>query len=273
MQRAIELEASEPQWHNNLGWLLLQSGRGGEALAHFERALELDGSHQQATWNRWVALRATGQRAEAERLSTREIETRLADAEETLRGRPTDVEALFERTNALWRLGRLDMAVRAARDASGSCSDKRLYQQLAKLESAVGEQAKAVAAADAAVKLTPQDTGALVQLAESSALAGLERAARSAAAEALARNDADPRAWYAAAWAAYAAGDLDDVETGATRVLTRTPLDCCTHALRGLARHARGDLAGAQTDLAAAHVYEPMCLIADRLEAAFQSSV
>jgi tetratricopeptide (TPR) repeat protein len=272
LQRAVDLDETDAQAHNNLGWVRLQSGQPREALALFERALELDDAHRQANGNRRIALRALGRSDDADRLTTLAMETRLAGTEATLRDQPDDVDALVDRTSALWKLGRLEDALAAAQDASGVRPDKRVFEQLAMLEGAVGEPVRAVAAARAAVELTPKDTGALVQLAEAAALAGLESDSRSAAAETLARNEADPRAWYARAWASFAAGDFEAVEAGTTRVLTHTPLDCCTHALRGLALHASGETAGARAALSAAQVYEPLCLIAARLETALEAT-
>jgi tetratricopeptide (TPR) repeat protein len=268
MQRAVELEPAEALWHNNLGWIVLKAHRPDEALSHFERALELDGSNRAAAGNRAIALRALGRRADADRLRQATLTTYLADAEQVLRERSDDVDAVVERVRALWRLERSEDALAAARLASATHSDKRLWELLAMLEAELGDPVRAVEAATRAAQLFPEEMSSLVQLVETAAFAGQTGLASERARDALARNDADPRAWYAAAAAAYARGDLDAAVAQTSRLRAENWLDCCTNALHGLVCHRRGERLHAQQAVEQARVFEPACLMARRLEAA-----
>jgi tetratricopeptide (TPR) repeat protein len=64
-QTALDLDATDPQIHSGLGNVLLTQGQASAALAHYDRALELDGAYADARYNRALALDSLGRRDEA----------------------------------------------------------------------------------------------------------------------------------------------------------------------------------------------------------------
>jgi zinc protease len=265
LRRAVGLDPWNATWRNNLGWVVLLTGNATDALLQFERALELDETNSYAQFNRIRALRALGRLEEADRLGTDLHESRLSAAVATLEQNPASEEAHHKRVDALWRLGRLDEALAAARESSQSCRHVGLLRLLAALEGEIGDPSRGVEAALLGRRVAPEDVGSIMTHAAAAARAGELIAARAAADEATARNDADPRAWYAASVVARADGDAEQAEAQVRRVLTREPLDCCTHALLGLVLIDR-DPRAAAVELEIARTSEPMCLVARQLE-------
>jgi predicted TPR repeat methyltransferase len=66
IERSLELEPDQPDWHSNLGIVLQERLRLDEAIAAYERAIALDPGHANARNNLGVVLRATGRVEEAE---------------------------------------------------------------------------------------------------------------------------------------------------------------------------------------------------------------
>ena len=71
MRQARESRPIDPRIRNDLGYLLLLAGESQQAAEEFRTALELDPSHQQAAANLVLALRLSGQAAQAERTARR----------------------------------------------------------------------------------------------------------------------------------------------------------------------------------------------------------
>jgi len=80
--RALALEAEHPGAHVNLGRLLQEQGRPGEAVPHYQRALAVDPAHPTAAFNLAVALEDLGDAAGAVAAYQRALvaDPRLADA-------------------------------------------------------------------------------------------------------------------------------------------------------------------------------------------------
>ena len=76
----IERAAPTADRENDRGVLLLARGDAPEALASFDRALELDGGHAAARFNRALALEALGRKAEARTAWERYLEVAAGDA-------------------------------------------------------------------------------------------------------------------------------------------------------------------------------------------------
>lgn len=59
-ERALELDATNPDILYNLGVVFLEQGRPGDALTYFNKALELDPDHEQALMNSAILIQESG---------------------------------------------------------------------------------------------------------------------------------------------------------------------------------------------------------------------
>ncbi len=64
-RKAIDLDSALPDAHTTLGVILSSSGRKGEAIESWKRAVALDGTQFNALYNLWSELAAAGRRNEA----------------------------------------------------------------------------------------------------------------------------------------------------------------------------------------------------------------
>jgi len=64
-QKALQINPNDAEAYNNLGFALLQKGREEEAMARFQKALELNPNYAEAHNNYGIALYQKGQLAEA----------------------------------------------------------------------------------------------------------------------------------------------------------------------------------------------------------------
>ena len=99
-QRALQLQPDEAEVENNLGLALAGAARLPEAIAHERRALELNPDFPEASNNLGLALARTGQRDAA-----------LAEFDRALRARPDFPEAHRNRGLVLAQAGRMAEAV------------------------------------------------------------------------------------------------------------------------------------------------------------------
>jgi tetratricopeptide (TPR) repeat protein len=119
-REVLEISPDDATAHNNLGTLLLLTGRPGEAAAHLQRAkeirldetlaelrkaLEFDPGKAQAHYNLGVALRAKGETGEA-----------IKQWQEALQVDPGNVEAHVSLGNALYARGNFAEALAHWRD-------------------------------------------------------------------------------------------------------------------------------------------------------------
>ncbi len=105
-QKDVELEPDNELAQNNLGMLLLRQGRLSEAIVHFRKALEAHPDFIPAHNNLGVVLLQTGQEREA-----------FAQFQAVLDRHPDEVSTHYNFANALLERGRLDEAIVQLQDA------------------------------------------------------------------------------------------------------------------------------------------------------------
>jgi tetratricopeptide (TPR) repeat protein len=150
---ALQLKPDYSQAHNNLGSLLLQGGQTDQAVEHLMRALSIDPGNAQARYNAGVALGRQGRTADAighlrKALQSNtdspavlsELAWRLAIAREDALRDPAQAIRYAERAVELTR-----------REAPAP------LDVLAAAYASAGDFARAVDAAQAALKLAPQN--------------------------------------------------------------------------------------------------------------------
>ena len=59
-EQALAHESNNPDLYYNLGVVHLEQGKAQQALAHFDRALELDQDHIQALMNSAILIQESG---------------------------------------------------------------------------------------------------------------------------------------------------------------------------------------------------------------------
>ena len=64
--QSLALSPNQADWHSNLGIVLQSTGRLGDAIVEYERAIAIDPDHANAHSNLGVLLRAAGRPEEAE---------------------------------------------------------------------------------------------------------------------------------------------------------------------------------------------------------------
>ena len=99
-QDAVAKRPSNPRAHDNLGIILARLGRTSEAIAHYERSLQLDPNVAEAHYNLANALWQTGNREKA-----------IGQYHEALRLQPADIKALTKLGNVLQQMGRTQDAI------------------------------------------------------------------------------------------------------------------------------------------------------------------
>jgi Flp pilus assembly protein TadD len=99
-QKALEINPGSAQAHNNLGDMLLQKGRADEAIAHFQKALQINPGNARAYNNLGSALSRMGRVDEA-----------IAHLQKAVQINPGFAEAHNNLAIALSRKGRVDEAI------------------------------------------------------------------------------------------------------------------------------------------------------------------
>jgi tetratricopeptide (TPR) repeat protein len=150
---ALQLNPDYPQAHNNLGGILLQGGHPEEAIAHFKKALAIDPSNAQAHYNAGVAMGRQGRTAEGVEHLRQALRSN-ADSPAVL----SDLAWLL----ATARDDRLRDPAQAIRYAQRAVDVTRQeapapLDVLAAAYAAAGDFVRAVEAAQAALKLGPQN--------------------------------------------------------------------------------------------------------------------
>jgi Tfp pilus assembly protein PilF len=100
-QKAVEIDASEPDPHYQLGRIAREQGRHQDALKHFESCMKLDGKH--SSYDVWRDLGATN-------LELGKTELALAQLEKYTEHREYDAEGLYWLGQTYKRLGRAQEA-------------------------------------------------------------------------------------------------------------------------------------------------------------------
>ncbi len=99
-QKALEIDSNYVEAHYNLGNALFQKGQLDEAVIQFQKALEIDPNYVEAHYNLGNALFQKGQLDEA-----------VIQFQKALEINPNDAEAHYNLGNALFQKGQLDEAV------------------------------------------------------------------------------------------------------------------------------------------------------------------
>ncbi|MFN8547532.1 MAG: tetratricopeptide repeat protein [Candidatus Eisenbacteria bacterium] len=144
------LAKNDQAWiaHNNLGFLLANTGRGTEAEPHYRAALQLYPDFAEAH-NNLATLR--GQQGR--------FDEAIAACERAIAADPKFARAYFNRALAEFRLGRHEEALRDLdrfEELSGPYARARLYRGLAL--QALGRTSEAIAAFDASLTLDPNQS-------------------------------------------------------------------------------------------------------------------
>ncbi len=100
LQKALEIQPAFAEAHNNLGNALLQHGQIEEALAHFQRAFEIEPNNAPAHGNLGSAFLQKGQ-----------VDDAIAQFQQALQAQPNHVELLNNLAYALLRKGRVEEAM------------------------------------------------------------------------------------------------------------------------------------------------------------------
>ena len=141
--------------HNNLGRLLLNTGRGDEAMVHFRQTFQIKPDYADAYYNLGTALAGKGQLQEA-----------TSCFEKALRINPDLAQAHYNLATALVRLDRPEEAAEQYRSVLRRQPDfTEAHFQLALTLSRLGRAKEAAAQYRQVLKLNPQMTGALNNLA------------------------------------------------------------------------------------------------------------
>jgi tetratricopeptide (TPR) repeat protein len=99
-QKALEINPNYADAHNNLGTALFQKGRTDEAITHFQAALKIKPDFADAHYNLGVALQQKGRVDEA-----------IAQYQEALQIKPDYAQAHDNLGSALLHTGRVDEAI------------------------------------------------------------------------------------------------------------------------------------------------------------------
>jgi tetratricopeptide (TPR) repeat protein len=140
--------------HNNLGNVLRKRGQVDQAIAEYQKALEIDPNYDQAHNDLGNALSQKGQNAEA-----------IAEYQAALKINPNEVEPHNNLGEALFRMGRVDEAIaeyQRAMEINPNLAETRLNLGNALLQK--GEVDEAVALYEQALAINPNLTEVLTGL-------------------------------------------------------------------------------------------------------------
>jgi Flp pilus assembly protein TadD len=145
--RALQLDPRYPEAHNNLGLALANAGRMDEAISHFEEALRLKRVYPEADTNLGVALAGQGRFAAA-----------IVHFRHALAAQPDYADALNDLAVALARTGRFDEAIVQYRKAVGLMPENAEARfNLGNALVHAGRRDEAIAEYEEASRLKPED--------------------------------------------------------------------------------------------------------------------
>ncbi len=218
---------------SNLGWALAEAGRPDDAVAAYDRALELDPSYIAGHFSRANTLRDRGDLAEA-----------LAGYECALGLQPAFVEAWINRGAVLERLRRADEAAASFAKAVALRPDMaEAHANLAKVLNDLKRSDEALASAERAVALAPASAAAHNHRAL--AFYDLRRLdeALAAADRAIALDPDYPEAHNSRAITLFDLRRLDEAVVACDRALAIRPDLAAAHLNRATSLLSLGDLA------------------------------
>jgi tetratricopeptide (TPR) repeat protein len=143
--RELELRPRESEGENNLGVAIAKLGRHDEALAHFERAVQLKPKYAEAWLNVGIARRDLGRIPEA-----------IAALEECVRLQPEAAEAFFELGSIEAEAGRYPAAIERFEQALRIRPDyPAAAESLGRVLASSGRPGDAIARFEQALRLSP----------------------------------------------------------------------------------------------------------------------
>jgi len=132
--------------HTNLGYVLLQQGNVGDAIAHYEQALRIKPDDAEAHSDLGTALYQTGQPEEA-----------VAHYEQSLRINPDDADVRYNLANALRSLGRTPEAIEQYEQALRTRPDfAEAHNNLGIALGQAGRMPEAIAHFEQALRIQPE---------------------------------------------------------------------------------------------------------------------
>jgi Flp pilus assembly protein TadD len=154
-QKALEIDPRHAQAHVNLGAILSQKGRLNEAISQFQTAVQFEPDNAEAHYNLALALGDQGHLGEA-----------IPQYMEALRIQPDSAQYHYNLGNALARQGRLDEAVLHYQQALQlDPGDAKAQNNLASTLLRQGRVAEAIAHFQQALQLRPEDPSTLSNVA------------------------------------------------------------------------------------------------------------
>jgi len=154
-QKALEINPQDPPTWNNVGNVLFHWGKVNEAVPYFQKALQLNPDYTEALNNLGSALLQEGKVDEA-----------MAQFQKVLQINPDSVEAHGNLGNAMLQEGKVDEAIAQYQKALQiSPNNPNLYNNLGNALSRQGQFEQAIAHYQAAIKLEPNNPSFLNNLA------------------------------------------------------------------------------------------------------------
>jgi tetratricopeptide (TPR) repeat protein len=229
-EKAIAIDGTDAESHNDLGVALLHEGREDAAAAQFQAALAIDRGNSEAHNNLGNIF-----------YRRRRLDDALQEYRKALETDPADARAHFNLGNVLMRMGRVAGAASeyASAVALGP-GDADAHADLAAALTQLGREGEAIAQYQAALALDPSNAGAHLNL-------GAIYLRRSETDSAVAQfrscvelNDRDLDARFDLGSALIQAGRLDEAIAQFRRILQSAPGDRQAHHALGVALFKRG---------------------------------
>ena len=149
-QKAIEIDSNDDMAHNNLGKVSLQTGRADEAIAHFQKAIEINPDSLEAHYNLGNALLQVGRVDEA-----------IAHFQKAIEINPNNAEAHNNLGNVFLQVGRVDEArAHYQRAVEINPNSVEAHYNLGNAFLQVGRVDEAMAYYQRAVEINPNDAEA-----------------------------------------------------------------------------------------------------------------
>ena len=228
--KAIAIDGSNAESHNDLGVALLHEGRLDDAAAQFQAALAIEPENSEAHNNLGNILYRQRRPDEAE-----------SEYRRALKADPLDERAHFNLGNVLMRRGGVaEAAAEFARATELSPEDADAHAKLAAAFAQLGRDIDAVKEYESALRLDPSNPGAHLNLGALFLKQGNLDAAIGQFQADLVINDRDIDARYDLGSALVEAGRLDDAIAQFRRILESEPDDRQAHHALGVALFKKG---------------------------------
>ncbi len=236
--------------HTARGIARRENDRLDEAIADFDRAIELDPKHVEA----WDERGMTRQ----QRLAEGDVEGAIADARRATELDPSRAMSWYHLALAIFDTDDQD-AVRAALDQAIAADPRmaKAYKVRGIVRGAQGDIDGSLEDVDRALAIDPRFPAALKDRAHLLLQKGEHDRAVADLDRAIALDPTDSSAWANRAYVRWSAGRVDAAVADATRAIELDPSRSRNWRTRAMARQQKGDLAGALADLDRAVEVDP----------------